>query len=430
MRSFFTLMVTILIYSLSFAQNNNDCNIIPNKSEFSDFIKFDENKNVKSLNSFIEMKKKEKDELESFKSAINNSSEFNENDYYAKKNGESEYNQFKRLKFHLNKINQSTNKVEVEYYQHESIQTILEILNNNIDFFNIIEQNENPSLKNRNDELKKAMEDLKYREKKDSAQALYNPYNSWIYENDKGQLTNFIKILYSVNSADFNKCDQIIKDNLNNVYKDIENAENYLSDLTSRELTEFSFKKHIMVIVGALIAIILVCFFTGVLYKATDAVKQKLIGETGLQFITIFVIIIAVILFGVMNILKGSELAAILSAIAGYILGKTAPPKSDKTLEIELEILRLKSQEAERLKQEEADKKVAEAAEAIKKQEEENKRLGSEEVQDDIKPDITTNSITEEIYQENEDSVNIEEDPAENTDQSNEDIDNDENINK
>ncbi len=423
-------MVTILIYSLSFAQNNNDCNIIPNKSEFSDFIKFDENKNVKSLNSFIEMKKKEKDELESFKSAINNSSEFNENDYYAKKNGESEYNQFKRLKFHLNKINQSTNKVEVEYYQHESIQTILEILNNNIDFFNIIEQNENPSLKNRNDELKKAMEDLKYREKKDSAQALYNPYNSWIYENDKGQLTNFIKILYSVNSADFNKCDQIIKDNLNNVYKDIENAENYLSDLTSRELTEFSFKKHIMVIVGALIAIILVCFFTGVLYKATDAVKQKLIGETGLQFITIFVIIIAVILFGVMNILKGSELAAILSAIAGYILGKTAPPKSDKTLEIELEILRLKSQEAERLKQEEADKKVAEAAEAIKKQEEENKRLGSEEVQDDIKPDITTNSITEEIYQENEDSVNIEEDPAENTDQSNEDIDNDENINK
>lgn len=49
-------------------------------------------------------------------------------------------------------------------------------------------------------------------------------------------------------------------------------------------------------------------------------------------------------------------MAAILSAIAGYILGKTAPPKSDKILEMELETLRLEERLAE-------EKRLAEKAE-------------------------------------------------------------------
>jgi len=406
-------MVTIFMYSLSFGQNSNDCNFTPNKAEFSDFIKFDENKNVKSLNLFIATKKNEKAELESSKDVINkNSHEYNDRygyfDYYDTKNNKTEYDLFKIYKDQITSINLLKDSTKISVDEYNALKTIKSLIHNNIDIYNVEEKKDNDSknINSRNTQLKNSLEALVFKEvilKTKSDTTTDNDYSSGTSEKQykiKSQnLQEFIKNLYLINASDFNNCEVIIKNNLNNVYKDIETAENYLNDLSSRELTEFSFKKHIMVIVGALIAIILVCFFTGVLYKATDAVKQKLIGETGLQFITIFVIIIAVILFGVMNILKGSELAAILSAIAGYILGKTAPPKSDKTLEIELEILKLKSEEAQRLKQEK-DKKVAEAAEAIKKQEEEkrkleieaeNKKLEAEEIQDDINPDTTTN---------------------------------------
>lgn len=49
---------------------------------------------------------------------------------------------------------------------------------------------------------------------------------------------------------------------------------------------------------------------------------KDLLNNTTLQFIALFVIVIAVIIFGLLKILGGSELAAILSAISGYILGK------------------------------------------------------------------------------------------------------------
>lgn len=48
------------------------------------------------------------------------------------------------------------------------------------------------------------------------------------------------------------------------------------------------------------------------------------------EFITLFVLIISIILFGILKILEGRELAAILSGIAGYILGKSRPNKAEK----------------------------------------------------------------------------------------------------
>jgi hypothetical protein len=50
--------------------------------------------------------------------------------------------------------------------------------------------------------------------------------------------------------------------------------------------------------------------------------SKSLISSSGLQFITVFILIIAIILFGILKVLGGSELAAILSGISGYILGK------------------------------------------------------------------------------------------------------------
>jgi hypothetical protein len=64
--------------------------------------------------------------------------------------------------------------------------------------------------------------------------------------------------------------------------------------------------------------------------KSGEDLSKELLGGNGLQFVTLFVLIIAVILFGILDILQGSELAAILAGISGYILGKGVnPPKSD-----------------------------------------------------------------------------------------------------
>ena len=65
-------------------------------------------------------------------------------------------------------------------------------------------------------------------------------------------------------------------------------------------------------------------FFT-VVYKGNYGNKnlaKDLLSGNGLQFMTLFILIIAIILFGILDIFLGSELAALLSGISGYILGK------------------------------------------------------------------------------------------------------------
>jgi Mg2+ and Co2+ transporter CorA len=47
-------------------------------------------------------------------------------------------------------------------------------------------------------------------------------------------------------------------------------------------------------------------------------------GEKGMQFITLFLIVIAIILFGIMGTLEGKELSALLGGLSGYILGRTS----------------------------------------------------------------------------------------------------------
>jgi hypothetical protein len=44
--------------------------------------------------------------------------------------------------------------------------------------------------------------------------------------------------------------------------------------------------------------------------------------ESGTQFVTLFSLLIAIILFGVLKILEGKELAALLGGLSGYVLGR------------------------------------------------------------------------------------------------------------
>ena len=96
------------------------------------------------------------------------------------------------------------------------------------------------------------------------------------------------------------------------------------------------FKGYMSGAFAALIAIVIGGFF---LLASRDEVMRRAIfsGETGIQFLTLFSLVIAIILFGIINILEGKELAALLGGLSGYILGRTtqrsgaAPPPPENT---------------------------------------------------------------------------------------------------
>jgi hypothetical protein len=60
-----------------------------------------------------------------------------------------------------------------------------------------------------------------------------------------------------------------------------------------------------------------------------DTVRRAIFsGQTGLRFVTLFSIVIAIILFGITGILQDKELAALLGRLSGYILGRYSAPKN------------------------------------------------------------------------------------------------------
>jgi hypothetical protein len=73
---------------------------------------------------------------------------------------------------------------------------------------------------------------------------------------------------------------------------------------------------------AALIGAVIVGFF--VLAFVDETMRRAIFsGETGIQFLTLFSLVIAIILFGITNILHDKELAALLGGLSGYILGRT-----------------------------------------------------------------------------------------------------------
>ena len=84
-----------------------------------------------------------------------------------------------------------------------------------------------------------------------------------------------------------------------------------------------SFRLWVSLLFGFLIAAVIVFFF---LLAFRDEVMRRAIfsGETGIQFLTLFSLVIAIILFGITSILESKELSALLGGLSGYILGRTA----------------------------------------------------------------------------------------------------------
>ena len=75
------------------------------------------------------------------------------------------------------------------------------------------------------------------------------------------------------------------------------------------------------IVFSALVGTVIVGFFFIALRD--ERVRQTIFsGTAGIQFVTLFSLVIAIILFGITGVLEGKELAALLGGLSGYILGR------------------------------------------------------------------------------------------------------------
>lgn len=114
------------------------------------------------------------------------------------------------------------------------------------------------------------------------------------------------------------------KQELSQAEKDLETVQRQILRITTPEQ---SFKATISVYSAGLIGFVILGFFFTALWDSK--VRQSVFaGQAGIQFLALFSIIIAIILFGITGILGGNELAALLGSISGYILGKVSNPNA------------------------------------------------------------------------------------------------------
>ena len=102
---------------------------------------------------------------------------------------------------------------------------------------------------------------------------------------------------------------------------DLEAAENTINDFLNIEKPKQSFKLYMSAVFALLVGCVIIGFFF--IAWLDDGVRRNIFaGHAGIQFVTLFSLVIAIILFGIIEILEGKELAALLGGLSGYILGR------------------------------------------------------------------------------------------------------------
>lgn len=97
--------------------------------------------------------------------------------------------------------------------------------------------------------------------------------------------------------------------------------ENRINLLLIPQNQENQFKLYITGAFTVLVGLVIVGFF--IVAVADEKVRQSIFSsQSGIQFLTLFSLVIAIILFGITKILEGKELAALLGGLSGYILGR------------------------------------------------------------------------------------------------------------
>lgn len=100
--------------------------------------------------------------------------------------------------------------------------------------------------------------------------------------------------------------------------------------LSSIYSPEQSFKLTMSIAFAALIGLVIAGFFW--LSNKDESMRRAIFsGQAGMQFLTLFSIVIAIILFGITSILESKELAALLGGLSGYILGRSSGQREGAT---------------------------------------------------------------------------------------------------
>lgn len=89
------------------------------------------------------------------------------------------------------------------------------------------------------------------------------------------------------------------------------------------------FKFEMSIIFAVLVGCVIAGFFA-VAFRDEQVRREIFSGQAGIQFVTLFSLVIAIILFGIIDILEGKELAALLGGLSGYILGRSTSTTSER----------------------------------------------------------------------------------------------------
>jgi hypothetical protein len=105
-------------------------------------------------------------------------------------------------------------------------------------------------------------------------------------------------------------------------------------ELTRRldvEAPKQMFKLEMSAAFAGLVGLVILGFFV-MAYRDEQVRREIFARQVGIQFVTLFSLVIAIILFGIIDILEGKELAALLGGLSGYILGHStgAPARKEQ----------------------------------------------------------------------------------------------------
>lgn len=108
-----------------------------------------------------------------------------------------------------------------------------------------------------------------------------------------------------------------------NLGYDLDAINNRALRLIEESDADGNFRTWNSAIFSALVGFVIAGFFY--IASSDDRVRYTIFAnDSGIQFITLFSIVIAVILFGIIGVLEGKELSALLGGLSGYILGRHA----------------------------------------------------------------------------------------------------------
>ncbi|HYE92946.1 MAG TPA: hypothetical protein VEA38_18085 [Terriglobales bacterium] len=114
-----------------------------------------------------------------------------------------------------------------------------------------------------------------------------------------------------------------LEDELGASREQLAKLDSTIGALLTPEILNQNFKFWMSGIFAGLVFVVIVGFFV-MAWRDEEVLRAIFAGAAGIQFVTLFSLVIAIILFGITGILEGKELAALLGGLSGYILGRSS----------------------------------------------------------------------------------------------------------